>query len=1313
MREHGRAVHGVHAFRLALGGEVAVHGVGVDEEKDAEDGEDHRLRVRLHGNGANDHPHAEEEPEHHGRHHRVDLEDVVREAVEDASVRRRVEELGGGVQQVLQHLVVQPARGATGAAEVREPGNVPRDNGPADDGAVHDRPGVVVLLEAVRLTRDEGLRPPRHPQVRVVDRRLRHAEQQRHRDPLGPPSGCLHVVQVQLQPDVARHTLLVPHEHVLARVQLGRGGRRLDLLLRLLRNHRLRLRVRLAVVRLQVRHHQGRAPGTADQQHAAVVTAAGAGLEVGQVPHRLCVGGDGRVPHRRRRAAATTLHVVVLHGCVAQNLVDALRNGARLAAHGEEELVMDAVHRAHVVLSLLLLLVLQLLHRRRLLLAPLALLLVVRGLRHADDVDAALAQLVVRALEADVALHVLVRLEQDDVVGPVQVLRLVRRQHDGLALQHAADALVHGAALRARVQGRQRIVEDVEVGVGVDRAGERDTLLLPAGQVDAPLADLGLLTLRELGQVAAELAHVGAGVVPDGVVVLRHRHVLPHRVVQEPRVLLRVRDGPAQPHAAARLVDEAEQRAQQRGLAAPGGPDDHRQLAPGDRHLLRQAQQRLGEHPVHRVLLRSLLAGLLLLVLLRRVRLRLRLLRVHLDRLRPRLRRRRRRLLRRDRRRHLRRDDDRRKLQGLQRRRRLLHDGLVSARQRDGLVRDEGGHVGAAVGGGRRLDGALAGGRAAVDVVHGRRRLEQTGDAEQRFACADPTRQQRRQRHCRRAKHAEVELCGEDDLRAQLVTLPHVDEEEGGVQEHARRQDDRDEPGVPPVLLAEDANLLLPHRVDVLQEPALPHHVLDDADAVEQLRRALDAPVLDLVQLLDGTHHHEDARGQGRDDDAKGPKGGEHVVSRKLVQAVHRVGQDERGGPDLVHAPEQLTHALGVLVDQVHLVARVEVGVRVRPRRHAQALVEDNLADDVPRVQRHAEQQVLVPRRPDLRQELAHRHQHHVRHTLAHRTGLVLHRTVAVRGLVEAAVEAAVVHGGRVRGGRRLDRDHGQVESKAAHHLGLDEAADDSHKLGNASEEQRPPERAEETGPHAGALRARAAPRRRLAVRSGGDERADLRRKHKGAVARLALEHLLAVPVAVARVLLLARVLPLHPAVVAVLVRPVHHPSHPPQASPVALLVLHGGTRGRKVVPAVRLLHLVRKAASEALHAGLCLVLHGQAAQVHLLKGIVVLRLLVGQADDVGHPQEEHARDDAGLLLACLLVRRRRLLLGLRHGVAKKRLIRLHFVARKRGVAWFSWHRATYLFFWGVFFFLLLFFFLYLVQPLYRFFFFSFRCFFS
>lgn len=69
-------------------------------------------------------------------------------------------------------------------------------------------------------------------------------------------------------------------------------------------------------------------------------------------------------------------------------------------------------------------------------------------------------------------------------------LQLVRDQHARLLAQVAAHALVKQVAAHVRVHGGQRVIKQVHVGIRVQRARERDAVLLAARQVDALLANL-------------------------------------------------------------------------------------------------------------------------------------------------------------------------------------------------------------------------------------------------------------------------------------------------------------------------------------------------------------------------------------------------------------------------------------------------------------------------------------------------------------------------------------------------------------------------------------------------------------------------------------------------------------------------------------------------------------------------------------------------------------------------------------------------------------------------------------------------------
>ncbi len=78
---------------------------------------------------------------------------------------------------------------------------------------------------------------------------------------------------------------------------------------------------------------------------------------------------------------------------------------------------------------------------------------------------------------------------------------LVGHQDPGLAAQQAADAAVQQVPAHVRVHRRQRVVQQHHVGLSVAGSRQGDSLLLPAAQIDAFLADLSVVTCRNRSPV--------------------------------------------------------------------------------------------------------------------------------------------------------------------------------------------------------------------------------------------------------------------------------------------------------------------------------------------------------------------------------------------------------------------------------------------------------------------------------------------------------------------------------------------------------------------------------------------------------------------------------------------------------------------------------------------------------------------------------------------------------------------------------------------------------------------------------------------
>jgi len=106
------------------------------------------------------------------------------------------------------------------------------------------------------------------------------------------------------------------------------------------------------------------------------------------------------------------------------------------------------------------------------------------------------------------------------------------------------------------VDSAERVVQQVDVDVGVHGPGETDPLLLPAGQVDALLADLGRVSGRHDVKVNDEGTGLDDLVVELLVVVLAEEDVLAGCLVLDPGLLGHVE-----------LVHLAEKAREETGLA--------------------------------------------------------------------------------------------------------------------------------------------------------------------------------------------------------------------------------------------------------------------------------------------------------------------------------------------------------------------------------------------------------------------------------------------------------------------------------------------------------------------------------------------------------------------------------------------------------------------------------------------------------------------------------------------------------------------------------------------------------------------------
>src|ERR1041384_5449608 len=87
-------------------------------------------------------------------------------------------------------------------------------------------------------------------------------------------------------------------------------------------------------------------------------------------------------------------------------------------------------------------------------------------------------------------------LEDQDDVGVHHRAEPVSDNDRALASEQSIEGLLH-EVLGLRIERARRLVEDDELGVLQDRPSDRDALLLPAGELDAALADAGRVLVVE------------------------------------------------------------------------------------------------------------------------------------------------------------------------------------------------------------------------------------------------------------------------------------------------------------------------------------------------------------------------------------------------------------------------------------------------------------------------------------------------------------------------------------------------------------------------------------------------------------------------------------------------------------------------------------------------------------------------------------------------------------------------------------------------------------------------------------------------
>jgi len=95
-------------------------------------------------------------------------------------------------------------------------------------------------------------------------------------------------------------------------------------------------------------------------------------------------------------------------------------------------------------------------------------------------------------------------VQDDDMVDLWKEAESLGDQYTGLAVECVEEAFLEDGAPNARVEGSEGVIQQVDVGVGVDSTSQGKTGLLSTGQVGTTLDDLTGNTVRETLEVGGE-----------------------------------------------------------------------------------------------------------------------------------------------------------------------------------------------------------------------------------------------------------------------------------------------------------------------------------------------------------------------------------------------------------------------------------------------------------------------------------------------------------------------------------------------------------------------------------------------------------------------------------------------------------------------------------------------------------------------------------------------------------------------------------------------------------------------------------------
>ena len=178
---------------------------------------------------------------------------------------------------------------------------------------------------------------------------------------------------------------------------------------------------------------------------------------------------------------------------------------------------------------------------------------------------------------AGVELHQPALLDTDHPIAVGKHIRIVAHQQPGRS-RFEGEPLLQHLGRDDRVQCRQGVVQQQDVGLCIEGAGQSDPLLLTAGEAGAELTHQGPIPVAQQSQIRGEGAGTEHPVVALLVPGLAEQNVVADAVVHQPGFVAQMRHPAVAVDAPLEVVVKTGDQVQQAALARAGRPGDPHQL---------------------------------------------------------------------------------------------------------------------------------------------------------------------------------------------------------------------------------------------------------------------------------------------------------------------------------------------------------------------------------------------------------------------------------------------------------------------------------------------------------------------------------------------------------------------------------------------------------------------------------------------------------------------------------------------------------------------------------------------------------------